>query len=87
VNVILLLLFHVESLQLPDTLLLSSAHLWITLLNNYNVWKGVLVTIVKVFKLLDCHLIEVVAEHSVVEVYEFTKVGVHYEGAVCYTEL
>ena len=86
-DVVGILLLHVQSLQLPYTLLLSSAHFRVAFFDNYNIRQSVFVTVIKVFQLLDRHLSQIVAKHCVVEIDEFSQVGVHNEGAIRFAEL
>lgn len=78
-DVLLAHLLHIQALNFPDTLFLSAAHLGVRFLNDNDVGKLMLVSIIEVFKLLCGHLIEIVAKHCVIEVEELAKVSVHNE--------
>lgn len=86
-DVIRLLLFHLHTLELPDTLLLSTSNLRVRFLHNNNVWKTVLMAVVVVLKFLNSHLVEVVAEHSVIKINEFSQMSVDKESPVSVAKL
>jgi len=87
VNIALLLLLHIKSLKFPNSFLLSSSNSWERFLHNYNIWKGVFMTIVEILQLLQRHLVQVVAQNCVVKVKEFAQVSVNDECAISLSKL
>lgn len=80
-------LLHLQALESPDSLLLATADLGVSLLNDDHVGQLVLMTVVVVLDVLDCNLVQVVAQDRVVEINEFTQMRVHQEGPVVSSEL
>ena len=80
-------LLHVKTIELPDTSVLPFADLRESLFDDNDVRQLVLVRVVEVFQLLHSHLREIIAEDSIVEVNEFSKVGVGDESTIVPSEV
>jgi hypothetical protein len=70
---------NVHSFEFPDPFFLPTADLRVGLFDYYDVRQRMLVAIIEIFKFLARYHVQVVTEHCVIEIQEFSKVGMDNE--------